>query len=261
MASQETKAVVKHLGEAVAMEQSVLRLLDSMSRTASDPELERAVEQHKRTTRAHVERLQQRLSAYGASPPRFKQAGGAVAARVKGVVDVARREKPARSARDGFVNEQLEVASYELLERIATRAGDAETADVARRNRNEDEAMAGAIARRWDRLADLAVAGDGQQQGGGARQLAQRARQLVRNPLALAAGGVATGVVLARRQSGQGAQSAQGSARGGQGETYEALTRLRKQDLQQRASEAGIPVTRDMTKQELIEALEPRVER
>ena len=206
MPSQATQKLVQHLREAVAMEQSVLRMLASMLRTTNDAALQRAIEEHQRTTRQHIERVQQRLRAYGASPSRARQVGGAVAARGKAVVDLARRDKAARNARDGFANEQVEIASYELLERIAERAGDSETAGVARQNRAEDEAMAKRISDEWDNVASQTVAlADG---AGRIKQVAGKASGLVRNPLVAGIGSVAVGVALGRRsqQGGGGGQ-------------------------------------------------------
>ena len=58
----------------------------------------------------------------------------------KGIIDQARTEKPGKNARDGFVTEHLEIAAYELLERVAQKAGDTETVRVARENRADEEA-------------------------------------------------------------------------------------------------------------------------
>jgi ferritin-like metal-binding protein YciE len=81
-------------------------------------------------------------------------------AQAKGVTDVLRGDKAIRNARDAFVSEHLEIASYEVLWRLAERAGDPETAALAREHLAEEKATAERIASNWDRFVDLALAGE-----------------------------------------------------------------------------------------------------
>lgn len=157
MADDLKGQLVKHIDDGLAMEQNVLRMLDSMISTTDDDDIKAELRQHKLETEQHAERLRRRLEAHGASPSMVKEAGGVVGALMKSVLDMARGEKAGRNARDGYATEHMEIASYELLERIAERAGDDETAAVARQNRAEEEAMATKIAARWDRYAELSL--------------------------------------------------------------------------------------------------------
>jgi ferritin-like metal-binding protein YciE len=149
--------LVKHIDEAYAMEQNVLRMLESMIDTTDDPEMKADLEQHKRETEMQAKRLKGRLEAHEASPSMVREAGGMVAALLKEVVDIARGEKAGRNVRDGYATEHLEIASYQLLERVAQRAGDEDTAAVARQNRSEEELMAQKLEGCWDKAADLSL--------------------------------------------------------------------------------------------------------
>ena len=51
----------------------------------------------------------------------------------------------------------MEIAAYQLLERLAEKAGDQETAEVARQNRADEEEMASRIDQSWDRTLDLTL--------------------------------------------------------------------------------------------------------
>jgi ferritin-like metal-binding protein YciE len=162
MASEGLKAqLVKHIDEAYAMEQNVLRMLDGMISTTEDPEIRDELRQHKLETERHAERMQQRLEAHSVTPSVVKEVGGIAGALMKSVVDLARGEKAGRNARDAYATEHMEIASYQLLERIAVKAGDEETATAARENRAEEEAMAKKLDARWDAFAELSLKEEG----------------------------------------------------------------------------------------------------
>jgi ferritin-like metal-binding protein YciE len=149
--------LTQHIDEALAMEQNVLRMLDGMIETTADDEIREELREHKLETERHSDRLRDRLEAHGVQPSAVREAGGVLGALMKSVVDVARTERAGRNARDGYATEHMEIASYQLLERIAQRAGDEETAEVARQNRADEEQMAKRFERRWDRFAELSL--------------------------------------------------------------------------------------------------------
>lgn len=149
--------LVKHIDEALAMELGVARMLDSMIATVGDEEMAEELREHRRQTDVQADRLRRRLEAHGASPSALREAGGTLGSLVKGVVDMTRSEHAGRNARDAYATEHLEIAAYQLLERVATRAGDEETAEVARLNRGEEEEMARKLDAHWDRVAELSL--------------------------------------------------------------------------------------------------------
>ncbi len=153
--------LVKHIDEALAMEENVTRMLDGMIATTDDPGIIDLLEHHKGETEQQSARLRGRLEAHGASPSLVREAVGILGALAKLPLDTVRSEKAGRNARDGYATEHMEIAAYQLLERIATRAGDEETAEVARQNRAEEEAMARKLDEHWDLFAELSLREEG----------------------------------------------------------------------------------------------------
>jgi ferritin-like metal-binding protein YciE len=150
--------LVDYVQDAHAMEQNVLRMLDSMIDTTDDREIQQMLTHHKQETEEQDQRLRERLEALGADTSTVKETGGGSFGWLWVVGDKARSDKPGKNARDGFVTEHMEIASYQLLERLADRAGDQQTAEVARRNRAEEEEMARKIDANWDKFVDLTLA-------------------------------------------------------------------------------------------------------
>ena len=159
--SQLEEQLVKHLDEAYAMELNVARMLDGMISTTDDPELVDALEHHKTQTQGHADRMKARLEAHDATPSGVKQVGGILQAMAKMPLDMVRGEKAGRNARDGFATEHMEIANYELLRRIAEKAGDDETARIAAEIIAEEKEMAKTIAANWDKVAELSLREEG----------------------------------------------------------------------------------------------------
>jgi ferritin-like metal-binding protein YciE len=158
---QIKEQLIKHIDEAHAMEQNVLRMLDGMIATTDEPEILDALEHHKVQTQNHADRMAQRLEAHGTSPSAVKQLGGVLGALAKMPLDFVRGEKAGRNGRDAYATEHLEIASYELLRRIAEKAGDEETAAAAREIIEEERAMAELIEQHWGTFAELSLREEG----------------------------------------------------------------------------------------------------
>ena len=158
---QLKEQLIKHIDEAHAMEHNVLRMLDGMISTTDDPEILDALEHHKMQTQGHADRMVERLEAHDASPSTVKQLGGVLGALAKLPLELVRGEKAGRNARDGYATEHLEIASYELLRRIAQKAGDEETATAAQEIIEEERAMAKVIEQNWDKFATLSLQEEG----------------------------------------------------------------------------------------------------
>ena len=159
--AQLTEQLIKHIDEAHAMEQNVLGMLDGMIATTDDPEILDSLEHHKMQTQGHADRMAQRLEAHGVTPSTVRQLGGVLGALAKMPLDFVRSENAGRNARDGYAAEHMEIASYELLSRIAQKAGDEETATAARDIIEEERAMAIVIEQNWDKFAELSLQEEG----------------------------------------------------------------------------------------------------
>jgi ferritin-like metal-binding protein YciE len=153
--------LVKHIDEAIAMEENVKRLLDGMIGTMDDPQVIDLLEHHREQTKEHAQKLRRRLEAHGSSPSLVREAGGIIGALAKLPLDMVRSEKAGRNARDAYAAEHMEIAAYHLLERVARHAGDDETAQVARENRADEEAMARKLDELWDRFTEQSLREEG----------------------------------------------------------------------------------------------------
>ncbi|MDQ4142524.1 MAG: ferritin-like domain-containing protein [Actinomycetota bacterium] len=161
MAGELREKLVEYVQDAHAMEKNSLTMMNSMLRTTTDPEMRELLEHHVQETEQHQARLRERLDALGEGTSTVRDTGALLGSVFKGLLDQLRAEKPSKNARDGYVTEHLEIAAYELLERLAARAGDEATAEVARLNLQDEKAMADKLANTWDKVIDLTLQEEG----------------------------------------------------------------------------------------------------
>ena len=150
-----------YIRDAHAMEENVLRMLDSMIATTTDPQILETMQQHKTETERHETLLRQRLEALRVDVTAVKDVPAIFGAMLKGFGDAVRSDKAGKNARDGYITEAMEIAAYQLLENLAERAGDAETAELARIIRADEERMRDQIDQNWPKFIDLTLAEKG----------------------------------------------------------------------------------------------------
>jgi UDP-glucose 4-epimerase len=152
-ADELDEQLVKYLADAHAIEQQAIQMLEAAPGLVQDEELTWLFEQHREESLVHRDLVEQRLGAHGASRSPVKDAALRAGALNLGGFFGAQPDTTTKLAGFAFAFEHLEIAAYEMLERVAQRAGDRETALVAERILAEERAAAERIASSWDRTA------------------------------------------------------------------------------------------------------------
>ncbi len=174
MTDKMREQLIAYLKDAHALEQMSLTMTATSAKSARGPVLRALFERHHEETEEHERLIRQRVEAYGEKTSTVKDIGARVAALAKGVATLVPGDTPGRLARNGYVQEHTEIASYELLRRVAERAGDRETADVAQRILGNERETADKLAATWDHVADLSLraAGEAPSTGPGSAEAA-----------------------------------------------------------------------------------------
>ena len=149
--------LTKYLTDVHSIEEQALQQLGTAPDIAADEELSRIFREHLAETQDQKRRVHERLEARGAEPSKTKdilgRAGGI------GMLLFARSQPdtPGKLTAHAFSYEHMELAAYDLLALIADRAGDGETAAVARSIREQEAAMAERLAANFDRAVDASL--------------------------------------------------------------------------------------------------------
>src|SRR5256714_6507067 len=138
--------LTKYLTDLHAIEEQALVQLRRAPDIAGDPALVRVFSEHLEETERQEELVRRRLEARGAAPSRVKDAVAAASGLPFVLFARSQPDTPGKLTAHAFSYEHLELAGYELLRRVAERAGDTETAQAAARISDEERAMAGRLA-------------------------------------------------------------------------------------------------------------------
>jgi ferritin-like metal-binding protein YciE len=149
--------LTKHLTDAHSIEVQALLQMRVAPRMARDPQLARAFREHIVETEEQERLVRERLAARGADPSRRKDIAGRAGG--VGMVLFARTQPdtPGKLVAHAYSYEHMELAAYELLSIVAERAGDSETAAVARSIGEQEAAMAERLAAGFDRAVEASL--------------------------------------------------------------------------------------------------------
>jgi ferritin-like metal-binding protein YciE len=146
-----------YLADAHAIEQQAAQLLAKATQLAGARTLAASFEEHLEQTQRHGALVEARLRARGAKPSALKDAALRLGAINLGTFFKAQPDAPAKLAAFAYAFEHLEVAAYELLRRVATRAQDDETVAMAMGILVEERAAAGTVHDHFDQALDASL--------------------------------------------------------------------------------------------------------
>jgi ferritin-like metal-binding protein YciE len=156
-ASSLEDQITKYLTDAHSIEEQALVQMEQAPRMAGDPDLARIFKEHLAETREHEQAVRGELTRRGAEPSTVKDVAGKLGG--WGMVLFARLnpDTPGKLAAHGYSYEHMELAAYELLKRMAQRAGDGDVVALCERIGGQERAMADRVAERWDRAVDASL--------------------------------------------------------------------------------------------------------
>lgn len=157
--------LVKYLADAHAIESQAIQLLEKGPKLAGTSGLAAAYEEHLAETREHERLVARCLKSHGAGPSKLKDAALRLGALNWGLFFQAQPDTPAKLAAFAYAFEHLEIAAYELLSRVAQRAGDAETEAIAMQILADERSAAERIRSEFPNALDASL----HEQGIGAR--------------------------------------------------------------------------------------------
>jgi ferritin-like metal-binding protein YciE len=140
-----------------ALESQAQQLLQASQGIAGSEELAAAFRDHLAETHEHQRLVEERLRDHDSGPARIQDSALRIGGLSIGAFFAAQPDTPLKLAGFAFAFEHLEIAGYELLRRVASRAGDAETAAVVDTILAQERGAAERIASAWDGAVDAAL--------------------------------------------------------------------------------------------------------
>jgi ferritin-like metal-binding protein YciE len=157
MASTIQEQVVRYLRDAYAMEHQSLTTLEAAEKIAGDVDLAQTIRGHVTETKQHITHLGTRLEQLGETPSKLKNLAGKVGAVALGAGIVVQRDRPGKLLAVAYAYEHFEIAAYELLRRVAEKAGDTATVEVADRILAQERSAAEKLSWSFDAAVEASL--------------------------------------------------------------------------------------------------------
>jgi UDP-glucose 4-epimerase len=150
--------LVKCLADVHSIELQALAQLRAAPKIAGDERLCQAFELHLVETESQERRVRERLEALGGKPSKLKDAAGAAGGWGMVAFAASQPDTPGKLTMHAFSYEHMELAAYELLKRLAERAGDEATARLAAEIAAEEARMAERLEQSFDAAVEISLA-------------------------------------------------------------------------------------------------------
>ena len=143
--------LAKHLTDVHSIEEQALTQMRRAPGIAGDQQIAEAFERHLGETERQERLVRERLEAQDADPSKIKDLAGKAGGVGMVVFAEINPDTPGKLVSHAYSYEHLEVAAYELLARVAERAGDTETVEIATAIAAEEREMAARLESNFDR--------------------------------------------------------------------------------------------------------------
>jgi ferritin-like metal-binding protein YciE len=146
---------VAWLNDAYAMEQGLIRSLETHARRARDlPEVSARASEHADETRGQAERVRQCLEMLGTTPSTAKSTVSTIIGAVEGASTAVFTDELMKNMLADYASEHFEIAAYTALIRAAEEAGESRIVALLEENLREEEQMAQWL---FDRIPEVVL--------------------------------------------------------------------------------------------------------
>ena len=149
--------LTKYLTDVHSIERQALAQLEVAPDVAGDAQLAAAFRDHLEETREQERLVRDQLSRRGTDPSTLKDLAGTVGGWAMIAFARLNPDTPGKLTTHAYSYENMELSAYELLARVAARAGDDAVVETARRIAGQEAAMAARLSDSFDGAVEASL--------------------------------------------------------------------------------------------------------